>query len=224
MPEPLSNFDTVVGACPHYAILRDVAAVDKHFHKNRPNKYGDTFLISKDDIHEVNIVTWYRDEQGDYRNSQQAILLLLHADPVSGMRKDILVVMTHVINYWIGILYDNGVIRENALFQFVEVQHISRGNAKEDHFNFPIMIPHEVEIVHVVYNEHENTISPIDPSVQRMTKFKVEWDKDVVGQYSFSARFEPEGSDGEWTLEAETVEGDKIETFVTPVTYKIGPY
>lgn len=221
LPTPLNDFNTVIAACPDYGLLGDVTVVDKHFEQNKKNKYREPLLKSKDDIQEVDIVTWYNDAHGSYHNQQQAVLLRLQAGPMTGYRRDILSVLTNVINYWIDVLHENGMIRDNQHFPFVEANYVPREAARRIHFNLSNMYPHEAEVLHVVYDAQSNKLLPIDPSVPRLTGYRIDWDSST-GEYTVKAKFEPEDNAEGWTLTAEDANGNVYPTTEQPVVFKTG--
>lgn len=221
LPEPLNDFNEIIATCPEYGLLSDITVVDKHYIQTKKNKHREPLLKSSDDIQEVVIATHFRDEQGEYQNHQQTILLALQAGPMKGFRQDILVVLTKVINYWRSVLCENGIIKDNQPFAFIEVQHIPRQEAKQTHFNLSNAYPHEVEVFHVVYNPANNNLLPIDPSMPRMVRYRVDWDNET-DQYTVRAAFEPQGTHDQWKLSAEDMEGNSIEVFEKPVDSKLG--
>lgn len=78
--------------CPSYDLLGDIVNVSKHkiLTKGRPK------LMKAEDLYEQIVITSYEDDDGEYTNTEK----LVEVKFVDGSKKDILEILTDVINYW----------------------------------------------------------------------------------------------------------------------------
>lgn len=86
------NRADVVAACPDYSLLGDVVNASKHktLTRNAPQ------LDSAEQIEEQVVVTVYQDEQGEYSHVEKRVVLRLS----SGGERDLLDILTNVMNFW----------------------------------------------------------------------------------------------------------------------------
>lgn len=92
----------VAKVCPDYDILGDVVNAAKHrkLTKGRPR------LTSAQDIFEQTVITQYEDSDGEYRDCQTTVV----ARTRDGTERDLLPILTNVVNYWGRLLETLGVL------------------------------------------------------------------------------------------------------------------
>jgi hypothetical protein len=100
---------TLTKSCPDYDLLADVVNISKHRTLNR----GNPQIVSVEDIEEQIVVTEYQDDLGPYRHNAKAITLKL----LDGSERDLLDVMTNVLNFWLRDLRRKGVITQSPRYQ-----------------------------------------------------------------------------------------------------------
>jgi hypothetical protein len=87
----------VTRECPDYGLLGDVTDTDKH-HLLRDQTRA---ICHVSQIEERIVLTEYRDSQGTYRHAEKRVMLKL----TNGGERDLLDVLTAVVDYWIDELH-----------------------------------------------------------------------------------------------------------------------
>jgi hypothetical protein len=97
IPAPYSKtWRDVARECPDYAILRDVVDADKHGELDDKTRA----VWNTGQFQERMVITQYKDDQGEYTHIEKGVFLSL----TDGSERDILGVLTNVINYWMSEL------------------------------------------------------------------------------------------------------------------------
>ena len=123
-PQLLLSWQTVVAACPDYALLGDVVNLSKH----RTLTRGAPQILSVEDIEEQVVLTEYEDDRGPYRHKEKTVTLKLK----DGSERELLDVMTNVLNYWLGELHRMGVLQQvSAYYTSAKAQPVPRGEADD---------------------------------------------------------------------------------------------
>jgi hypothetical protein len=91
----------IAAQCPDYALLRDVVDADKHGRLADQTRA----VCDASQIGEYIVVTEYEDEHGTYGHAEKAVWLHL----TDGSERDILDVLTNVMNFWLDELHALGV-------------------------------------------------------------------------------------------------------------------
>lgn len=94
--------DSIIGKCPDYELIRNIADAAKHKSLTRESR----LISSVDQLVETNIVTIYRDEQGEYNHATKHVVVNLD----DGSERTLLDVLTNVLNFWAEELVTLGVI------------------------------------------------------------------------------------------------------------------
>lgn len=82
--------------CPDYALLGDVVNVAKHGRLNSRTPHGAPLVTNAENLDEVLIIIEYTDDAGPYRFVQKSVIVKLD----NGSERDLLEVLTNVINFW----------------------------------------------------------------------------------------------------------------------------
>lgn len=101
--------DQTAKDCPDYHIVGDVANAAKH----RVLTRGKPRLTSAEDIFERTVITLYEDDAGEYSDCQTVVMVRI----AGGVERDLLEVMTNVLNYWGMFLESLGVLQEYRSFK-----------------------------------------------------------------------------------------------------------
>jgi hypothetical protein len=99
---PRKEWQDIARQCPDFALLRDVADADKH-HRLRDQTRA---ICNSNQIEERIISTEYGDERGAYRHAEKSVVLKL----TNGPERNLLDVLTNVVNYWLDELHSLGLI------------------------------------------------------------------------------------------------------------------
>lgn len=88
--------------CSDYGLLGDIVNASKH----RSLTHGTPQISDATQIEECVVLTEYQDEQGPYRCVEKTVQVRL----LDGSKRDVLEVMTNVMNFWQRYLHSIGVI------------------------------------------------------------------------------------------------------------------
>ena len=109
--------------CPDYDLLGDVVNASKHNLLTR----GNPQINSADDIRELLVSTIFEDEHGVYTSASKSIEITLK----DGTTRELVDVMTNIVNMWITFLHDAGVSEKSDLYKHEDRDRaISRAEAK----------------------------------------------------------------------------------------------
>lgn len=117
--------------CPDYDLLGDIVNASKHKKVTR----GTPQVVSADSIYEEVVCTEYRDEKGRYLHNEKHVMV----DLVCGKKRDILDVLTNVINMWFSELNSIGVISDVKQFSLPQPS-IPRRSSEEEIPRFDLEI------------------------------------------------------------------------------------
>jgi hypothetical protein len=93
----------VAKLCPNYDLLGDVVNAAKHDDLT----HGGPQINSAEDIYEMTVITRYEDQEGEYSDAEKMVMVTLK----DGSERDLLEVLTNVMNFWGGELESYGVIK-----------------------------------------------------------------------------------------------------------------
>lgn len=102
LPDPLrpSRAD-VERACPDYALLGDIANASKHQTLTSGTPHGAPLIAEAAQVSEQVVVTEYEDADGQYQCAEKVVRVTLN----DGSVRDVLEVLSNVMNYWNGFLH-----------------------------------------------------------------------------------------------------------------------
>lgn len=98
------SYASIVHRCSDYELLGDVVNASKH---NTITQKKNPLINGASDISEVLFYTKYQDDKGEYRHLEKAVIIKLK----DGTERDLFEVMTNVLNMWLQLLYNLGLIR-----------------------------------------------------------------------------------------------------------------
>lgn len=117
LPETIRpKCESIILKCPDYALVRDIANVSKH---GKINRHKDSQINSFDQISEAIINIEYKDENGPYFYSEKTVQIKLN----NGSKREILGVLTNVMNFWQEYLKSIDIISKSHLIDWSVDKH-----------------------------------------------------------------------------------------------------
>lgn len=108
----------VEGLCADYRILADIANTSKHRALQKSTPQGAPLLKSAADLKEEIVITEYCDQEGAYKHVEKRVT----AELTDGTTRDVLEVLTNVMNFWQTYLHDKGVIAKPRIYAVESAQ------------------------------------------------------------------------------------------------------
>ncbi len=96
------NYKSVLGQCPDYGVVRDIANITKHHTLTRPPSFVKN---EKDAISEIVVITAYKDKFGGYKDFAKQVEVRL----LDGSHRNLKEILTNVLNFWIRHLRESGL-------------------------------------------------------------------------------------------------------------------
>ena len=136
LPQKTPSRAEIETQCPDYALLGDIVNAAKHKTVNNMTPHGPPLVNDATQLGEQIVITEYEDEAGIYRYSQKFVIVRLH----DGREKNLLDVLTNVINFWEKYLHSLGVLAEARTFKHENlVRARSRTECEENRLNFELV-------------------------------------------------------------------------------------
>lgn len=125
--------------CDDYALLGDVVNAAKHKSISQSTPHGAPLVNAAEKLTERLLVIEYEDTQGDYRCTQKAVVATL----ADGTERNLLEVLTNVLNYWECHLHSLGVLTKQRTFVFEpQVRHRTREECEKLRLDFQVVQGH----------------------------------------------------------------------------------
>ncbi|NID08929.1 hypothetical protein [Fibrivirga algicola] len=106
--------------CFEFALLEDIANVSKHDTLSQKKSYRAASSITQ--MNEVIYYITFKDELGEYSHIEKGVSVILN----DGSTKDVLDIMTSVMNMWYKLLYKHNLIRNIRVYEHSESAIIPR--------------------------------------------------------------------------------------------------
>lgn len=100
--------------CPDYALLGDVVNSAKHRKLTQITPHGEPLVAVAASLSEWQVLIEYMDDEGEYRHVLKTVVVKL----ADGTERNLLEVMTNVINFWESILCAIGVLSTARVFTY----------------------------------------------------------------------------------------------------------
>ena len=100
--------------CADYALLGDAANASKHDEIDTETPHGPPLVRRAEDITEQKVFIEYEDAAGKYAMSLKMVFVKL----ANGGERDLLHVLTNVMNFWEGHLHQHGVLQVKREFPY----------------------------------------------------------------------------------------------------------
>jgi len=140
LPKPGAPSRTEVERlCPHYALLGDVVNAAKHKSISQNTPHGAPLVTDAEKLTEKLLVIEYEDAEGAYRCTQKTVVAML----ADGTERNLLEVLTNVMNFWEGHLHSLGVLSTQRTFVFdLQVRYRTRAECEQIHLDFQLVQGH----------------------------------------------------------------------------------
>lgn len=125
--------------CPDYALLGDVVNASKHKALNSMTPHGAPLITDAEKLGEQLIFIEYEDEAGAYRYVQKTVVVKL----TDGSERDLLEILTNVINFWEGHMLTLGVLSTARVFAHdADIRYRTRTECEANRLNFELVQGH----------------------------------------------------------------------------------
>lgn len=125
--------------CPDYALLGDVVNASKHKSLTGNTPHGAPLVNDAESLSERILLIDYEDEEGVYKYTAKTVIVNL----IDGSERNLLEVLTNVINFWEQHLTSLGTISEARVFRFdPPVRARTRAECAENRLDFELVQGH----------------------------------------------------------------------------------
>jgi len=122
--------------CPDYALLGDIVNAAKHKTISSSTPHGSPFITDAASVTEKLLMIEYSDADGAYRCVQKSVIAVL----ADGTERNLLEILTNVINFWETYLHSLGVLSKARTFEFnPQVRYRTRAECDQIRLNFEIV-------------------------------------------------------------------------------------
>ena len=125
--------------CPDYALLGDVVNASKHKALNSMTPHGAPLVTDAENLGEQLIFIEYEDDAGAYRYVQKVVVVKL----TDGSERNLLEILTNVINFWEGHMLTLGVLSKARVFEHdADIRYRTRSECETNWLNFELVQGH----------------------------------------------------------------------------------
>lgn len=122
--------------CPDYALLGDVVNASKHKVLNSKTPHGAPLVADAENLGEQLVFIEYEDDAGTYRYVQKTVVAKLS----DGSERNLLVILTNVLNFWERHLLSLGVLSTARTFTHdTSIRSRSRDECEANRLNFELV-------------------------------------------------------------------------------------
>lgn len=122
--------------CPDFAVLGDVVNAAKHKSITKQTPHGAPFVAETTQIGEQIVITEYQDGSGTYRYTEKIVIVKLS----DGSERNLIDILTNVINYWELHLYSIGILSSARTFTHSSDAHLrSRAECEANRLDFELI-------------------------------------------------------------------------------------
>ncbi len=157
--------------CPDYALLGDVVNASKHKALNSKTPHGAPLVDDAEGLGEQLVFVEYEDDAGPYRYIQKTVVVKL----TDGSERNLLEILTNVINFWEGHMLTQGVLSKARVFAHdAGIRYRSRAECEANRLNFVLMQGHRFhQTMRLLrFDTATGTATPIDLSGSEL-KFRI---------------------------------------------------
>ncbi|MBP8856441.1 MAG: hypothetical protein KBG60_00365 [Anaerolineaceae bacterium] len=145
------NISELAKRCGDFELVRDVANISKH---SKVNKYK----TNVKNIQEVLVITLFSDEFGEYVNQEK----LVEIELIDGSKRNLLEVMTNVVNMWFDFLTEKGISKPRNPIVINTQCFVSREKAKHVNLSMVQGLQFTQNFRVQFFNKDKNLIEPVD--------------------------------------------------------------
>jgi hypothetical protein len=147
--------------CPDYALLGDVANASKHKSLTGNTPHGAPLVNDAGSLYERILLIEYEDDDGVYKYTAKTVVVNL----IDGTERNLLEVLTKVINFWEQHLTLLGTLSEARVFRFESpVRARTRAECEENRLDFELVQGHRfrqsMQMLH--FNNDTQQVEPKD--------------------------------------------------------------
>lgn len=175
--------------CPDYALLGDVVNAAKHKTISHSTPHGSPLVTDATSLTEKLLMIEYSDADGVYRCTQKSVVAVL----ANGLERNLLEVLTNVVNFWESYLHSLGVLSVARAFRLEpQVRYRTRAECEQIRLNFEIVqgqrFKQTMQLLR--FDQTTGTASPIDltGSQLRFSIYKPRFDFEVSLRHEASGR------------------------------------
>jgi hypothetical protein len=211
LPKPAAPSRTEVERrCPDYALLGDVVNAAKHKSISQNTPHGAPLVSDAERLTEKLLVIEYEDAEGVYRCTQKTVVAKL----ADGTERNLLEVLTNVMNFWEGHLHSLGVLSKQRTFEFEpQVCYRTRAECEQIRLDFQLVQGHRFKqsMQLLRFDVSTGQARPIDitGSTLNFRIYKPRFDFDV------SLRYEASGKEHTRTIVLSDEENEKLAGMAT---------
>ncbi len=175
--------------CPDYALLGDVVNAAKHKFISQNTPHGAPLVSDAERLSETLLVIEYEDAAGAYRCTQKTVVAKL----ADGTERNLLEVLTNVMNFWEVHLHSLGVLSKQRTFVFEpQVRYRTRAECEQIRLDFQIVQGHRFKqsMQLLRFNASTGQAVPIDLTGSKLTFriYKPRFDFDVSLRHEASGK------------------------------------
>ena len=135
LPGTLPSRAEVERLCPDYALLGDVVNASKHKALSSSTPHGAPLVTDAGNLLEQIAFIEYEDDAGTYRYVQKSVVVKVS----DGSERDLLEILTSVINFWEGHMLSLGVLSKARAFTHDSgIRYRSRSECEANRLTFEI--------------------------------------------------------------------------------------
>lgn len=122
--------------CPDYALLGDIVNAAKHKLVSNKTPHGAPLVDDATNLGEQLVLIDYEDDAGTYRYIQKTVVAKL----ANGLERNLLEVLTNVINYWELYLQSLGILKAARTFTYDnDIRARTRAECETNHLDFELV-------------------------------------------------------------------------------------
>ena len=147
--------------CFDYALLGDVVNASKHKSLTSNTPHGSPLVNDAASLSEQILLIEYEDDTGDYRYSAKAVAVKLN----NGTERNLLEVLTNVINFWEQHMTSLGILEESRTFKYDDpIRSRTRSECEENQLDFELVQGHRFRqsMRMLRFNNETGQAEPID--------------------------------------------------------------
>lgn len=175
--------------CFDYALLGDVVNASKHRALTGNTPHGAPLVNDASCLSEEIAIIEYEDNEGVYRYSAKTVVVKL----TNGEERNLLEVLTNVINFWEQHLTLIGVLEEPRVFEFIDpIRPRTRSECEENQLNFELTqgqrFRQSMRLLR--FNDDTGNAEPIDLSGSKLTFniYRPKYDIDISLRHDATGR------------------------------------
>jgi hypothetical protein len=154
LPDPAPKRGDIGALCRDYHLVADVTNAAKHRDVKRRTPIGAPLVKTADDIYEEIAFIEYEDAQGTFQYRVKRVTIRL----TDGSTRDLLEVLTTVVNFWESYLFDLGVLKRTRTFKYEDpIRLRSRQECEGNFLDFELVRGERLQWVGSMFRVNKET-------------------------------------------------------------------